>query len=150
MSYASSIAWSLSVGCCCDMMVTYGFEVMLSPESPRNFFQFLMTRDLDWDTVEGAIFDFCCGLHPYALKRDPRHFEGFRFLIDGAHWQGQKRLKKADTAGKGGHFGCSSSYNFNVYKPHLGDINSQPREEMHSALEKCSLSLRQKNYENFM
>jgi hypothetical protein len=26
-------------------------------------------------------------------------------LVDGSHWEGQKRLKKSDRSGKGGHLG---------------------------------------------
>ena len=88
-----------------------------------------------------------CGLHPYVLNREPALFENFRFLVDGSHWQGQKKLKKADKTGKGGHLGCSTGYNFNIYKPHLdAKINSQ----MHSTMENCTKSLRLKNYQNFM
>ena len=82
--------------------------------------------------LEGVIFDFACNLHRYALNREPMDFENICFLVDGSHWQGQKKLKKADKTGKGGHLGCSTGYNFNIYKPHLDTkVNSQTREEMH-------------------
>ena len=72
--------------------------------------------------------------------------------MDGSHWQGQRKLKKPDYSGRGGHLGCSSGYNFNAYKKHIdtdmGALNSQGREQMHSILEKSSS--RQTNYFNFM
>ena len=74
--------------------------------------RFLMCRDVDLFNLEGVIFDHACGLDPYILCmlihyfcREPREFEYLRCLVDGAHWQGQKRLKKPDRAGKGGHLG---------------------------------------------
>ena len=39
------------------------------------------------------------------LNREPREFEYLRCLVDGSHWQGQKRLRKPDRSGKGGHLG---------------------------------------------
>ena len=93
-------------------------------------------------------------MHPYALNREPTQFQYLRFLVDGSHWQGQRRLKKPDYSGKGGHLGCSSGYNFNAYKENIktdvGALNSQGREQIHSILDKCSNSLRQTNYFNFM
>ena len=31
----------------------------------------------------------------------------FRTLVDGAHWQGQKKMRHPDKSGRGGHLGCS-------------------------------------------
>ena len=80
-----------------------------------------MSRDVDLFNLEGVIFDHACGLDPYILKRynvllcndlklcmhlrKPREFEFLRCLVDGSHWQGQKRLRKPDRQGKGGHLG---------------------------------------------
>ena len=90
-------------------------------------------------------------MQPYALNREPEEFKFTRFLVDGARWAGQRRLKKADRSGKGGHLGCSSGYNFNEYKRHLDiTVNSQGREQTNSLIEKCAKTLRQKNYFNFM
>ena len=81
----------------------------------------------------------------------PREFEYLRCLVDGSHWQGQKKMRKADKSGRGGHLGCSEGFNFNLYKPFLpSDINSQSREQMHSELENCVRSLRQMGYKSFM
>ena len=106
--------------------------------------------------LKGVIFDFACNLHRYALNREPMDFENICFLVDGSHWQGQKKMKKSDKrSGKKGHLGCSSGYNFNDYKEYIkvdidGAKNSQGREQMHSILDKLGKSLRQKNYFNFM
>ena len=145
-----------SIGCSCNLSITYGFEIMMAHESARHFFKFLMNRKLNLKNLEGVIFDFACGLHRYALNREPLDFEHLRFLVDGSHWQNQKRLKKQDSRSKkGGHLGCSTGYNFNIYKEHTkvsvdGAKNSQGREQMHSVLDKLAKSFRQKNYHNFM
>ena len=145
-----------SIGCSCSLSITYGFELILKHESARHFFKFLTTRKIDFKNLEGIIEDYACGVHQYALNREPEEFEYLRFLVDGSHWQGQKRLEKTDSrSGKGGNLGCSSGYNFNTYKPFTknnvdGAKNSQGREQMHSILDKLAKSLRQKNYYNFM
>ena len=61
------------------------------------------------------------------LFREPREFEYLRTLVDGAHWQGQKKLKRPDRSGRGGHLGCSEGFNFNLYKQHLKEGGSIPR-----------------------
>ena len=74
-----------------------------------------------------------------------------RTLVDGAHWQGQKRLRRPDRTGSGGHLGCSEGFNFNLYKEHLPEkTNSQGREQLHSKLDKMVESLIQMDYPNFM
>ena len=71
--------------------------------------------------------------------------------MDGAHWNGQRKLKKGDINGKGGHLGCPSIYNFNLYKEFEDvKINSQGREQTNALIERCSQTLRQKNFFNFM
>ena len=153
-SHSDFIDGIFSIGCCCKMSITYGFELMCARESARHFFRFLICRRINFAKLEGIIEDFACGLHPYVLNREPTQFQYTRFLVDGSHWQGQRKLKKPDYSGKGGHLGCSSSYNFNAYKDHIetdtGALNSQGREQIHSILDKCSSSLRQTNYFNFM
>ena len=51
--------------------------------------------------------------------------------------------------------GCSSSFNFNIYKESLEKewghtFNSQGRKQSHALLDKCTASLRQKSYPNFI
>ena len=111
----------------------------------------LECRDIDLNKLEGVLFDFACGLHPYVLNREAKNYEFLRFLVDGAHWNSQKKLKRPDNSGRGGHIGCSEGYNFNVYKKNIGfKINSQTREIMHSVLDKCVTSLKLKTYHDFM
>ena len=111
-----------------------------------------MTRDVDMANLEGVIFDFACGLDNYLLNREPREFQYLRCLVDGSHWQGQKKMRKPDRSGRGGHLGCSDGFNFNLYKKYLpGLLYSQGREEQtHADMEKCIDSLGQMNYKNFM
>ena len=67
-----------------------------------------LTGNIDVKTSKEAIF----------LFREPREFEYLRTLVDGAHWQGQKKLKRPDRSGREGHIGCSEGLNFNLYKQH--------------------------------
>ena len=76
-----------SVGCACNLNITYGFELMLCRESAHNIFRLLMCRDVDLYSLQGVIFDHACGLDQYLLNREPREFEFLRCLVDGAHWQ---------------------------------------------------------------
>ena len=105
-----------SIGCCCDLNITYGFELMLTKESAHNFFRFLMCREVDMINLEGVIFDHGCGLDTYLLNREPREFQFLRCLVDGSHWQGHKKQKRPGRSGKDGHLGCSEGFNFNLYK----------------------------------
>ena len=124
---------------------------MLQKESAHNIFRLLMCRDLNLHQLKGVIFDHSCGLDQYLLNREPREFEYLRCLVDGSHWSGQKRLRKPDRSGKGGHLGCSSGFNYNLYKPYLPhQTNSQGREQMHAILDKLVPSLRQMSYPVFM
>lgn len=140
-----------SVGCPCPNNITYGFEIMIKPESAKNFFRLLMCRNLSMRKLKGVIFDNACGLDRYILNREPREFQYLRCLVDGSHWNGQKKLRYSDNNGRRGHLGCSDSFNFNLYKEHLREGTfSQGREQMHSKLTKLSTSLQQMNYRNHM
>ena len=94
-----------SVGCGCDSGITFGFELMLLKESPRNLFRFLMCRDVDLNSLEGILVDHACLFEPYTLNREAKLLEKVLVLVDGSHWSGQKKLKKPDTRGRGGHLG---------------------------------------------
>ena len=76
-----------SVGCACELNITYGYELMLCRESAHNIFRLLMCRDINLHELKGIIFDHSCGLDQYLLNREPREFEYLRCLVDGAHWQ---------------------------------------------------------------
>ena len=86
----------------------------------------------------------------YMMNREAKRFEYLRVLVDGAHWIGQKRLKKPDRTGSGGHLGCSEGFNYNLYKKTLpNNINSQGREQLHAKLDNLKRSLTQMTYRNF-
>ena len=124
---------------------------MLQKESAHNIFRLLMCRDLNLEQLKGVIFDHSCGLDQCILNREPREFQYLRCLVDGSHWNGQKKMRKPDRSGKGGHLGCSDGFNFNLYKQYLpAQTNSQGREQMHAILEKLVPSLRQMSYPVFM
>ena len=110
---------------------------MLNRESSHNLFRFLQTRDVNLNKLEGVLFDFCCNLHPYSLNREAEDFEFVRFLVDGCHWAGNRKMKRPDKNAKGqnGHMSCSKGYNFNIYKDKINySVNSQSREQMHAKL----------------
>ena len=94
-----------SVGCACPANITFGFELMILKESPRNLFRFLMTRDIDEDALQGILVDHACIFEPYMMNREAKFLEKMNVLVDGSHWQGMKKLKKSDRTGKGGHLG---------------------------------------------
>ena len=89
-----------SVGCGCDKNITFGFELMLLKESPRNLFRFLMTRDVDLNSLQGILVDHACIFEPYTMNREAQMIENVMVLVDGSHWEGQKKLKKSDRSGK--------------------------------------------------
>ena len=87
------------------------------------------------------------------LNREAKPLEYLLALVDGSHWNSQKKLKYPSTKGKGGHLGCSEGFNWLLYKGSYGSeeaVNSQSREQMHSALENLSKSLRLMSYQHFM
>ena len=68
--HSDFVAGFYSVGCACDKNITFGFEVMLLKESPRNLFRFLMTRDVDLNSLKGILVDHACifeGRLPFKL-----------------------------------------------------------------------------------
>ena len=111
-----------------------------------------MCRNLDMSQLKGLFFIMHVGLIPTYLTiketifREPCKFEYLRTLVDGAHWQGQKKLKRPARSGRGGHLGCLEGLNFNVKE----GVLSQGREQMHSRLTKLTSSLCQMNYNSFM
>ena len=140
-----------SIGCACDKNITLGFELMLEKEGPKNLFRILQCRDIDMDSLEGILIDHACRVEPYILNREAEMLKWKLLLVDGSHWNGMKKLRKPDRSGKNGHIGCSTSFNFNIYKEHLKTKpNSQGREQLHALVEKCTDSLRLMNYRHFM
>ena len=63
----------------------------------------------------------------------------------------RKKNKKNEGRGKGGHFACSESYDWNLYKKHTKEqVNSQGREQINALVERCAASLRLMSYQHFM
>lgn len=141
-----------TAGCACKYNITLGWEMMLSNESPRNLFRLLMCNQFDLDNMVGVIIDHACKFDSYMLNREAKPLEYLLALVDGSHWNSQKKFKHTSSKGKG-HIGCSEGYNWMLYKDSYGTdeaVNSQSREQMHSALENLSKSLRLMNYQHFM
>ena len=142
-----------SVGCCCSLNITCGYEIMLNAESPRNAFRLLKCRDLDMNgSLKGAIFDFGCGLHDYILGREAKEFEYLRVLVDVSHYRGHKKIKSGKgKENTGGHLGCSSGYDSGNYKEYLGKhFQTTGREQIHSPLNKLCSSLQQMKFTTYM
>ena len=143
----------MTVGCYCAYNTTYGFELLLEPESPRHVFQFLMCRNINLNPtsskiLKGIIYDNGCNFLKYLLNREPREFQYLRALVDGSHWHGHKSLRKPSQSSKG-HIGCSEGFNINLYKHQMNGY-SQGREQMHSILTNLSKSIRSMSYRNSM
>ena len=94
-----------SIGCACDKNITFGFELMLNKEGPKNLFRALQCRDIDMSALQGILVDHACLVDPYILNREAEMLQWKLLLVDGAHWNGMKKLKKPDRAGKNGHIG---------------------------------------------
>ena len=94
-----------SIGCGCEKNTTLGFELMINHEGPKNLFRVLQCRDIDMNKLKGIIVDHACLVDPYILNREADMIEWKLLLVDGAHWNGMKKLKKPERSGKYGHMG---------------------------------------------
>ena len=140
----------LSVGCCCQLNQTLGFELLLNKESPKNLFRLLMCRDLEFSRLRGIIFDHACRLNQYIMNREPQRFQYLRTLVDGVHFRGHKKTKKG-TSKKGGHSGCSNGFNSMEYKKYWkSGYYTQGREQIHSQIDALTPSFRQMSYQSYM
>ena len=149
-SHSDFTAGIFTVGCACPYNTTLGFELMIEKESPHNLFRLLECRDIDFFTLKGFLLDHACLMDSYIMNREAKMIEFKKVLVDGVHWNSHSKTKKA-SKGKGGHVGCSDSFNWNLYKKHYDEkINSQGREQVNSLVEKCSSSLRLMSYQHFM
>ena len=61
--------------CACQLKVVYGFEMMMTGESPRMLFEVIMNR-FENDYSPDIIYDASCKLKEYALNREPKRFMG--------------------------------------------------------------------------
>ena len=140
-----------TLGCACEYNTTLGFELMINKESPHNLFRVLTCRDVDMFKLKGVLMDHACLFDTFVMNRDARMLQHKKVLVDGLHWNAQKKNKKNEGRGKGGHLACSDSFNWNLYKPHTKEkVNSQGREQMNALVERCAASLRLMSYQHFM
>ena len=96
---------------------------MDSVESPRTSFDILVRRFEKMPEL--IIYDNCCHLHLYALKREPVRFQKSRFMVDRMHYKN--------------HIACSEGYSMDTYKDiKIEDVNSQVNEQMNSQLRNLS------------
>ena len=112
----------------CPHGVCLGFQVMLQCESPATAFDVLLRR---FDPVPPlVIYDNCCKLHLYCLIREPKRFQGSRFLVDRLHY-------------RVGHVGCSLGYSMDSYNmdPAIKVINSQVVEQANAGLRRLQTQL---------
>ena len=126
---------------------------MLNNESPRNLFRLLVCNRFDHGQMVGVLMDHACKFDTYMLNREANPLKYLLTLVDGSHWNAQKKMKNPNSKGKGGHLGCSEGFNWNLYKSSYGveeAVNSQGREQMHAILENLSKSMRLMNYQHFM
>ena len=94
-----------SLGCACEFNTTLGFELMIQKESPRNLYRLLMCRDIDMHSLKGILLDHACLFDNYAMNREAQMLKYKKVLVDGLHWNAQKKNKKSksNSKGKGGH-----------------------------------------------
>ena len=153
IGHSQFAAGVFTAGCACKYNITLGWELMLSNESPRNLFRLLTCNSFDFNKMEGILMDHACKFDAYMLNREAKPLEHLLTLVDGSHWNSQKKMRYPDSKNKGGHLGCSEGYNWNLYKASYAKeeaVNSQGREQMHAILENLSKSLRLMNYQHFM
>jgi len=146
---ASSFGF-LSVGCCCSLNQTLGFELLLDNESPKNLFRLLMCLDIDFSKLRGVISEHACGLDQYILDREPAKFKYLRTLVDGFHFKGHTKTKIGNSK-KDGHSGCSNGYNSMEYKPHWkAGYHTQGRSQIKSQFKRLTPSFSQMTYQSYM
>ena len=101
--------------------------------------------------IREGLLDHACLFYTYTMNRDKRILENKKVFVDGLHWNSQRKNIKSKSNGKGGHIGCSDSFNWNLYKKHTkATVNSQGREQIHALVEMCAASLRLMSYQRFM
>ncbi|XP_065056806.1 uncharacterized protein LOC135685015 [Rhopilema esculentum] len=117
----------------CKHEICYGFQVMLSSESPNVPFEVIFTRFEE--APLHCIYDNACNLHDFVLNRQPSFFAKTKFFVDKFHWPG--------------HTGCSIGYKLENY-PHLNKINDQINEQTNACLKRIKPQLSYMTSHNFM
>ena len=152
LGHSHFTAGIFTAGCACKFNITLGWEIMLNNESPRNLFRLLTCNSFDLKKMVGVLIDHACKFDAYMLNREAKHLEYLLALVDGSHWNAQKKMIGPSSKSKG-HLGCSEGFNWNLYKGSYSKdeaVNSQSREQMHAILDNLSKSMRLMNYEHFM
>ena len=83
-----------TLGCACEYNTTLGFELMLQKESPNNLFRLLTCRDIDLYTLKGISMDHAYLFDTFVMNRDAKILEHKKLLVDGLHWNVQKRKQE--------------------------------------------------------
>ena len=78
---------------------------MVNKEGPKNLFRILQCRDINMEKLEGIFVDHACLVDLYVLNREAEMIQWKLLLVDGAHWNGMKKLQKPYISGKNGHLG---------------------------------------------
>ena len=110
--------------CACQLKVVYGFEMMMTWESPCMLFEVIMNR-FENDYSPDIIYDASCKLKEYAFNREPKRFMSTRVTSDRFH--------------ENNHKTCSSSFKTSSY-PSLRSANSEACEQFNSVLRRISSS----------
>ncbi|XP_070541358.1 uncharacterized protein [Ptychodera flava] len=72
----------------CPHKICYGFQLLLSHESPEHPFSIFKTR---FEVAPKLIvYDNACKLHQYCLNREPVFFQNTIFCVDRLHWKNHK------------------------------------------------------------
>ena len=100
---------------------------MVEPESPRVPFEILMRRFKEMP--EQVVYDNCCHLHTYCLKREPVRFQHTQFRVDRFHFNKN-------------HTSCSLGYSLDTYSadPIIASMNSSVCEQANKDLRRLSTS----------
>ena len=86
--------------CACQLKVVYGFEMMMTGESPRMLLEVIMNR-FENDYSPDIIYDASRKLKEYSLNREPKRFMSIRVTSDRFH--------------ENNHKTCSSSFKTSSY-----------------------------------
>ena len=114
----------LLMTCACQLKVVYGFEMMMTGESPCMLFEVFMNR-FENDYSPDINYDASCKLKEYAFNREPKRFMSTRVTSDRFH--------------ENNHKTCSSSFKTSSY-PSLRNANSEACEQFNSVLRRISSS----------
>ncbi len=107
---------------------------MVSGESPKLLFDFVMTR-CEENYNPTFIFDAACKSMEVALNREPRRFSAIRIVSDPLH--------------AFNHVSCAHSFN-SSYHSDLTRLNKEACEQFNSVIRNIQSSVSYMNYANFL